>query len=72
MEELTIEESLEKYPYLRKITESIILTTSDDMKNMDNGEHILFKGEDVLVEFLKRIIQDNNYIAYAKRWYFIF
>ena len=47
MEELTIEESLEKYPYLRKITESIILTTSDDMKNMDNGEHILFKGEDV-------------------------
>lgn len=68
MEELTIEESLEKYPYLRKMTESIILTTSDDMKNMDNGEHILFNGEDVLVEFLKRIIQNNNYYNYAKKF----
>lgn len=68
MEELTIEESLEKYPYLRKMTESIILTTSDDMKNMDNGEHILFNGEDVLVEFLKRIVQDSNYYEYAMRF----
>lgn len=68
MENLTTEQWMEKYPYLRKMAESIIFTTADDVHNMKNGEKISVNGQEVVVEFLKRIVQDSNYYDYASRF----
>lgn len=68
MENLTTEQWMEKYPYLKKMAESIIFTTVDDVNSMKNGEKISVNGQEVVVEFLKRIVQDSNYYDYASRF----
>lgn len=68
MENLTTEQWMEKYPYLRKMAESIIFTTADDINSMKNGEKISVDGQEIAVEFLKRIVQDSNYYDYASRF----
>ena len=69
MENLTTEEWMEKYPYLKAIGEYTIFTTSDDIENIKNSEKIKIDNQEVSIEFLKRILKDDNYYDYATRFF---
>lgn len=69
METLTIEESMEKYPYLKRMSEYTIFTTSDDIKNLKNGEKVQIEDIEISTEYLKRILQDEEYYNYAYHFF---
>lgn len=69
METLTIEESMEKYPYLKRMSEYTIFTTSDDIKNLKNGEKVQIEDVEISTEYLKRILQDEKYYNYAYQFF---
>ena len=56
MEELTVEQWMEKYPYLRNMAEYTLFTTREDVEQIRNGEKVKVNSEDVSIEFLKRIL----------------
>lgn len=69
METLTLEESMEKYPYLKRMSEYTIFTTSDDIKNLKNGEKVQIGDIEISTEYLKRILQDEKYYNYAYHFF---
>ena len=69
MEELTIEQWMEKYPYLRNIAEYTLFTTSKDVEQLRNSEKIKINSIDVSIEFLKRILNNDFYFEYASRYF---
>lgn len=69
MENLTTEQWLIKYPYLKGYAKHIIFTTLDDFEKMQKGEKIKIDGQDISVEFLRRILQDDYYYDYATRFF---
>ena len=69
MENLTTEQWLIKYPYLKGYAKHIIFTTPDDFEKMQKGEKIKIDGQDISVEFLRRILQDDYYYDYATRFF---
>lgn len=69
MENLSIEQWMEKYPYLKNVAEYTIFTTPDDIKIIKNSEKIKIDGQEVSVDFLKRLLQDDYYYDYASRFF---
>jgi len=69
MADLTIEEYMEKYPYLKKMSESTIFTTSDDIKKLRAAESIKIDDMEMSTEYLKRILQDEQYYKYALQFF---
>ena len=69
MEELTVEQSMEKYPYLRNIAEYTLFTTREDVEQLINSEKVKINSEDVSIEFLKRILNNDFYFEYASRYF---
>ena len=69
MEELTVEQWMEKYPYLRNMAEYTLFTTRDDFEQLKNSEKIKINLEDVSIEFLKRILNNDFYYEYALRYF---
>ena len=55
MEELTVEQLLEEYPYLREVAECTLITTKKDVEQLENSEKVRVDSKDVSIEFLKRI-----------------
>ena len=68
MEELTIEEWMEKSPYLKKWSENTLFIYKKEFEELKNSEKININSEDVLVEFLRRIIKNNSYYQYALKY----
>lgn len=69
MEELTVEQWMEKYPYLRNMEEYTLFTTREDVEQIRNGEKVRVNSEDVSIEFLKRILNNDFYFEYASRYF---
>lgn len=68
MENLMIEESINRSPYLKKMTSSTIFTTEEDMDNLLYGEKIKVDGEYISIEFLFRVLKDDEYYRYASNF----
>jgi len=69
MENLTNEQWMERYPYLRNMAEYTLFTTKDDVEQLRNSEKIKINSEDVSIEFLKRILNNDFYFEYASRYF---
>ena len=69
MEELTVEQLLEKYPYLKNLTDHIIFITEKDYEQLTNGEKIKVDREEVSIEYLKRLLSNDFYFEYAIRYF---
>ena len=68
MEDLTVEEALEKYPYLKEFQKNTIFTTKSDIENIQGGEVVFVDGAFIYKEFLRRIFTDDKYYDYAYRY----
>lgn len=69
MEELTVEQLMEKYPYLRNRAEFTLFTTREDVEQLRNSEKVKVNSENVSIEFLKRILNNDFYFEYASRYF---
>lgn len=71
MEELTIQQIMEKYPYLKKDSERILFVTMSEYEKLRKSETIELpsKSKKVIVEILKRILNDDFYFEYASRYF---
>lgn len=69
MENLTVEQQLEKYPYLREIMDNTIFVTEEEYNQLNNGEKISINSKQVPIEFLKRILSNDFYFEYASRFF---
>ena len=69
MEELTVEQWMEKYPYLRNMAEYTLFTTREDVEKLRNSEKVKINSEDVSIEFLKRILNNDFYFEYVSRYF---
>ena len=56
MEDLTVEQWMEKYPYLRDMAEYTLFTSKDEVEQLRNSEKIKVDSEEVSIEFLKKIL----------------
>lgn len=70
MEKLTIEKQLKKYPYLQRMSDCTLFTTKEDIDFIKNSKTIAVDDIDVYTEFLKRILEDDNYFEYACRYFY--
>lgn len=69
MEELTVEQWMEKHPYLRNMAEYTLFTTREDVEELINSEKVKINSEDVSIEFLKRILNNDFYFEYVSRYF---
>ena len=69
MDNLTIEQWMEKYPYLRNMAEYTLFTSKEDVEQLRNSEKIKVNSEEVSIEFLKRILNNDFYFEYASRYF---
>ena len=65
MASLNVEKVLAEYPYFKDIVKYTLFTTEEDYKILKNGPTLKVDDQDVSIEFLKRILQDENYYKYA-------
>lgn len=69
MENFTIEEEIEKYPYLKKFAEYTLFISKEDFEKIKNGEKIKIDNTEIPIEFLKRILNNSSYYEYAKKFF---
>lgn len=69
MEDLIIEQNIEKYPYLKDLTKYTIFTSKEDVEKLKNGDTINIDNQDVSIEFLKRILNNDLYFEYALKYF---
>lgn len=70
MEKLTIEKQTKKYPYLQRMSDYTLFTTKEDIDFIKNSKTIVVGDIEVYVEFLKRILEEDNYFEYACRYFY--
>lgn len=70
MEKLTIEKQLKKYPYLQRMSDCTLFTTKEDIDFIKKSKTIVVGDIEVYVEFLKRILEDDNFFEYACRYFY--
>lgn len=68
MEELTVEQWLEKYPYLKDLTDYTLFTSKEEVDELKNSEKIEIYSQKVSIEFLKKILNNDLYYQYASRY----
>ncbi len=69
MDDLTIEELLEKYPYLKDLTNRFLITTRKDIYNLLDGDEIIIDSQNVSMELLERIIKNDEYYHYTIKYF---
>lgn len=69
MEDLIIEQNIEKYPYLKDLTKYTIFTSKEDVEKLKNGDKINIDNQNVSIEFLKRILNNDLYFEYALKYF---
>ncbi len=69
MENLTPEQVLEEYPYLKDLVKFTLFRSKDEIEKIVNSEKIKIDNEEVSVLFLKKILQDDDYYEYARKFF---
>lgn len=69
MEDLTNEQLMEKYPYLKNMAEYTLFKSKDEVEHLKNSEKVKIGSEDVSIEFLKKILNDDFYFEYVSRYF---
>ena len=69
MEDLIIEQNIEKYPYLKELAKYTIFTSKEDVEKLKNGDKINIDNQNVSIEFLKRILNNDFYFEYALKYF---
>ena len=69
MEELTVDQLLDKYPHLKKCTETTLFKSKEEVDELRNSEKVKVGSEEVSIEFLKKILNDDFYFEYASRYF---
>lgn len=69
MPEQTVTELLEKYPYLKDFKDRMIFITEKEHTELVSGEKIQVGKNEVIIEVLKRILNDDIYFEYAQRYF---
>lgn len=69
VENLTIEQWIEKSPYLKKLSEYTIFTSKEDLDKIKTEGKIEIDNEEVSIKFLKRILKDDKYYLYASKFF---
>lgn len=67
MPEETIEQLLEKFPYLKKLSDKNILVTEEQYKAYQNDEQIKVGYTTISIQLLKEIITKDEYYEIAKK-----
>lgn len=70
MEKLTIEKQLKKSPYLQRMSDYTLFTTKEEIDYIKNSKTIMVGDIEVYTEFLKRILEDDNYFEYVSRYFY--
>ncbi len=68
MENLTVEECLKKYPYLKKMTKNTHFIEHDDFIALKNSDYIEVMNQKISIKFLENILRDDTYYHYACRF----
>lgn len=69
MEDLTILEWMEKYPYLKDMSEFTLFRSKEEVEQLKNSEKIEIESNKISIEFLKKILSDDFYFEYAFRYF---
>lgn len=69
MEDLTVEQWMEKYPYLRNMSECTLFTSKEEFEQLRYSEKIKVDSKNVSIEFLKKILNNDFYYEYASRFF---
>ena len=69
MEDLTIDQLMEKYPYFKNMTEYTLFKSKEEVNQLRNSEKIRVDSTDVSIEYLKKILNDDSYFEYASRYF---
>ena len=69
MEDLTVEQWMEKYPYLRNMARYTLFITREEIERLNKSEKVKVGSNEVSIEFLKRILNDDTYFEYASRYF---
>jgi hypothetical protein len=69
MKDLAISQLLENNPDLKRMSEYTLFTTKEEVNSLYNGGRIVVESEVVLVEYLKRILDNDFYFEYATRFF---
>ena len=56
-------------PFFEKIKDYTLFTTVDDIKNLKASKSLSIKGEEISIEFLKRVLLDEKYYNYALKYF---
>ena len=56
-------------PFFEKIKDYTLFTTVDDIKNLKSSKSLSIKGEEISIEFLKRVLLDEKYYNYALKYF---
>ena len=56
-------------PFFEKIKDYTLFTTLDDIKNLKASKSLSIKGEEISIEFLKRVLLDEKYYNYALNYF---
>ena len=65
MEELTVEEALEKYPMYKDYQDRYIFITKKEMDELENGDKVKIAGYDMPIQYLVNILKDEKYFNIA-------
>ena len=56
-------------PFFEKIKDYTLFTTVDDIKNLKSSKSLSIKGEEISIEFLKRVLLDEKYYNYTLNYF---
>lgn len=69
MDQKELTKIIDEHSYLQKIAQDTILTTDEDFDLINDGYKIDIDHKKVSVEVLKRILNDEKYYQYAKKFF---
>lgn len=69
MENLSINELLEKYPYLKAATKNHLFIKNSELEELKESDVIEVDGVDVKIDFLKKVLEDDRYYSYVKKYF---
>ena len=68
-ENYTVEELLEKYPYLKGMTKYALFIDKSEFDYIKNSPKIALNKAEIPEEFLKKILTDNRYYDYVLKFF---
>ena len=69
MENLSTEEWLKKFPYLRAMQEYTLFLSREEVEDLSNSNIIIVSDKTVSIKFLKKILEDERFFNYAYKYF---